>query len=40
MRLTKIEETNETLRTLHFERKSRIKRGHRTTVQYAFGFAV
>ena len=28
------------VRTLHFERKSRIKRGHTVTVQYAFGFAV
>ena len=27
-------------RTLHFQRKSRIKRGHRTTVQYAFAFAM
>ena len=28
------------VRTLHFQRKSRIKRGHGTTVQYAFAFAV
>ena len=27
-------------RTLHFERKSRIKRGHTVTVGYAFGLVV
>ena len=27
-------------RTLHFQRKSRITPGHKTTVQYAFAFAV
>ena len=27
-------------RTLHFQRKSRIKRGHMVTVEYAFSFAV
>ncbi len=27
-------------RTLHFQRKSRITPGHRSTVQYAFAFAV
>ena len=27
-------------RTLHFERKSRIKRGHRVTIEYAFSLAV
>ena len=28
------------VRTLHFQRKSRIKRGHMVTVRYAFGLAV
>ena len=28
------------VRTLHFERQSRITPGYRATVQYAFGFAV
>ena len=27
-------------RTLHFQRKSRIKRGHMVTVEYAFGLVV
>ena len=28
------------VRTLHFERKSRINRGHTVTVEYAFSLAV
>ena len=28
------------VRTLHFQRKSRIKRGHMVTVEYAFSLAV